>query len=41
MNALADKVHKQGIPHSDMHSITVADLGGSSANNFGKLFSIH
>ena len=22
MNALADKVHKQGMPHSDMHSIT-------------------
>ena len=22
MIALADKVHKQGIPHSDMHSIT-------------------
>ena len=22
MNALADKVHKQGVPHSDMHSIT-------------------
>ena len=22
MNALADKVHEQGMPHSDMHSIT-------------------
>ena len=22
MNALADKVHKQGMPHSDTHSIT-------------------
>ena len=22
MNALADKAHKQGMPHSDMHSIT-------------------
>ena len=22
MNALADKVHKQGMPHSDMHFIT-------------------
>ena len=21
MNALADKAHKQGMPHSDMHSI--------------------
>ena len=22
MNELADKVHKQGMPHNDMHSIT-------------------
>ena len=22
MNALADKVHKQGMPHRDMHSLT-------------------
>ena len=22
MNALADKAHKQGMPHSDMHSIS-------------------
>ena len=30
MNALADKAHKQGMPHSDMHSITHA---ATSFNN--------
>ena len=30
MNALADKVQKQGMPHSDMHSITWPHYSGNN-----------
>ena len=30
MNALADKVHKQGMPHRDMHSITRPHLSNNN-----------
>ena len=29
MNALVDKVHKQGMPHNDMHSINMTTLNNN------------
>ena len=39
MNALADKAHKQGMPNSDMHSITPGHIIQQPLHKYSNKFS--